>query len=873
MGRKPGLPTRRVDELFVFSEPVYKNGLTLLCDALDRLSKQAPHPLTITVAGPFGRLLGEHTGSMLLRRARRWPFKIAMHPKMNESECLAYLKAKSCIAIMPNYAANASLSVMSCLEEGIPFIATDVGGTKELLSKSDRGIALCAANPDALANKIKSIIGKKAKAARPMMARSDALKLWADQREAVGREVLAAKVPRQPAKDTPPPLVSVVMVHYDRPEYVLDAIAAVEQQDYPNFELILVDDGSKNKESLALLSKLAVRFRKQGWTLIRTKNRYLGAARNTGVLKARGEFILFVDDDNALFPNAISTFVRAMTSSGADVCTTLARYFHQGNIPSDQANGMIHYVPLGGSLDLDLISNTYGDANAMIRRSAFDRIGFQNEQYGYTAQDWEFFTRAALAGLKVRVIPEALYWYRSSVEGMFRSSNWYENRLPILAAFRKHNFAGLEYLYDLAISQNVDSGEKESLHYNLRYNVGDKKLSWLGKFDPNSSETLELLAEVAATEGRPDLAIMLLGHNQRPEFAKRTFQSLLPRSSTEQAAIELSADLAAETTLETELLREMLVRSSAPGNTPHLAYVEGPDRIYLEARDVAVTMAVLTGGCPIGTASVTASVKLDQELATPCEFILLVLPLDADPVAAASEASNESGGWLSLTRPFETSPLSVVLSAPSNQTMNLVLGVRCKSRRPGERALGCFSKISIRRSLGYGDVTRPRQGPPPLKQRARIISPDVLRKAELLAKFESSFPLVQFPKDEEGLFLRPSRSGAVAVNLPWAFPSFARGVVASVEVAHEDASPFEFSMLIKKPYAVVDWAGDIPTNFVAFSGWHRVERKFEIHKIEVKVDELSLEYMSLNVAVRLPPGSNPIPAQSFWRKLVLIWDS
>ena len=59
---------------------------------------------------------------------------------------------------------------------------------------------------------------------------------------------------------------------------------------------------------------------------------------------------------------------------------------------------------------MGFIHDSFGDANAMIRREVFDKIGYQIEDYGYTAQDWEFFSRAVMSGLKFRIIPEP-HWY------------------------------------------------------------------------------------------------------------------------------------------------------------------------------------------------------------------------------------------------------------------------------------------------------------------------------------------------------------------------------------------------------------------------------------------------------------------------------
>ncbi|TIX96595.1 MAG: glycosyltransferase, partial [Mesorhizobium sp.] len=176
---------------------------------------------------------------------------------------------------------------------------------------------------------------------------------------------------------------------------------------------------------------------------------------------AKGELILFADDDNALFPEAVDHFVRAMAATGADICTAFQLIFYEDVVPEKRADGLIQYLPLGGPDALGLIHNVYGDANAMVRRSVFSRIGFLVEEPGYAVHDWEFFARASLAGLKIRPIPKPLYWYRSKPDSMFRTSNWYDNRRPVLETFGSGQFDGAGPLYQLAIAQNTTRSELE----------------------------------------------------------------------------------------------------------------------------------------------------------------------------------------------------------------------------------------------------------------------------------------------------------------------------------------------------------------------------------------------------------------------------
>lgn len=86
-----------------------------------------------------------------------------------------------------------------------------------------------------------------------------------------------------PFMDSEIPLVTVVLVHHDRHNYLKQAIESLEAQKFTNFELIVVDDGSNDPDSIRYLSDLSWSWwQEKPWKVLREPNRYLGAARNTG---------------------------------------------------------------------------------------------------------------------------------------------------------------------------------------------------------------------------------------------------------------------------------------------------------------------------------------------------------------------------------------------------------------------------------------------------------------------------------------------------------------------------------------------------------------------------------------------------------------
>jgi hypothetical protein len=129
------------------------------------------------------------------------------------------------------------------------------------------------------------------------------------------------------------------------------------------------------------------------------------------------------------------------------------------------------------------------------------------------------------------------------------------------------------------------------------------------------------------------------------------------------------------------------------------------------------------------------------------------------------------------------------------------------------------------------------------------------------------------PKEVDGgIFLRPSARGPVIAAIDGGFPAFAQELRAQVEIAHDEASSFEFAMALTLPDADLTWKTAGPRNSIAFSGWIRVDEKFNLHDIKIKLVEKMALPLTITLGIRLPRGSSPVPANAFWRKLSFYWE-
>lgn len=110
-------------------------------------------------------------------------------------------------------------------------------------------------------------------------------------------------------------LVSVVIPTFNRREDVLDAVRSVLAQDYPHFEVVLVDNNSTDgtAEAVQALARDDPRLR---YCFERVPG--VGAAHNRGAREAQGELVAFLDDDEIAPPQWLSTLVRAQSETGGD---------------------------------------------------------------------------------------------------------------------------------------------------------------------------------------------------------------------------------------------------------------------------------------------------------------------------------------------------------------------------------------------------------------------------------------------------------------------------------------------------------------------------------------------------------------------------
>ena len=184
------------------------------------------------------------------------------------------------------------------------------------------------------------------------------------------------------------PSVSIVITCYNSERFVGEALDSVLAQTYrPKVEIIAVDDGSTDKTADIVAQFPEVRYTYQ-------RNRGVSSARNLGIQASTGEYILFLDYDDRLLPEAVATLV-PLLEDRPDCAIAVGEHRY-----IDSYNQVTRFSTkeLDGrnDLELKLLSNNFIESpgSCMMRRSALLEVGLFNDSL-HGGEDYELYLRLA----------------------------------------------------------------------------------------------------------------------------------------------------------------------------------------------------------------------------------------------------------------------------------------------------------------------------------------------------------------------------------------------------------------------------------------------------------------------------------------------
>ena len=206
--------------------------------------------------------------------------------------------------------------------------------------------------------------------------------------------------------DAPAPEISVILPCYNSHLHLQQTLDSLRAQTYRDFEIVLVDDGSNDPNTIAYLDALPDDVR-----MIRQENLGLPGARNTAFRNARGTYVLPLDCDDWLEPTYLDRAIATLKSSPDKTVV----YSHL-NVFGDVSGVLRKNYNFFEQLFLNQLPYCL-----LMPKSAWQEIGGYDETMRQGYEDWEFNIRLGIHGYFGVAIDEPLFHYRVSQTGMLKS--------------------------------------------------------------------------------------------------------------------------------------------------------------------------------------------------------------------------------------------------------------------------------------------------------------------------------------------------------------------------------------------------------------------------------------------------------------------
>lgn len=217
--------------------------------------------------------------------------------------------------------------------------------------------------------------------------------------------------------------ISIIIPIYNVEKYLAEAIKSAINQTYKNLEIILVDDGSKDNSGKIADEYASIDDRIR---VIHKQNGGLSDARNAGMEIATGDYMMFVDSDDLLTPEACEIFLNKIENENADYVI--------GNYINCDEEGSLWEKPIFDTekyhefkLDIKDYTDSFfimnsSACNKMFRREFIENLGLRF-QVGLPAEDAIFTTYCFIKSSNVFYIPDIVYVYRQRNAGTSISMN------------------------------------------------------------------------------------------------------------------------------------------------------------------------------------------------------------------------------------------------------------------------------------------------------------------------------------------------------------------------------------------------------------------------------------------------------------------
>jgi glycosyltransferase involved in cell wall biosynthesis len=216
-------------------------------------------------------------------------------------------------------------------------------------------------------------------------------------------------------------VASIIITCYNLGAYLQEALDSALAQTHPDFEVLLIDDGSTDPETIKVLDQLAAHPRLR---VFRTENQGVARARNYGVVQSSGLYFLPLDADDRILPDYLTRAISVLEETPE--AGFVGCHYRIFGDRTGECRPTIYQLP-------DLLVENVIPIASVVRRSCWDEVGGYSPDVGF--EDWDLWLGILGRGHRGVVIPEILFEYRirpQSRQSLNTEPNAYQQTLEMI---------------------------------------------------------------------------------------------------------------------------------------------------------------------------------------------------------------------------------------------------------------------------------------------------------------------------------------------------------------------------------------------------------------------------------------------------------
>lgn len=272
------------------------------------------------------------------------------------------------------------------------------------------------------------------------------------------------------------PFFSIIIPTYNRADLIAATLRSVQTQNFADFEVLIVDDGSRDATAEVVRPFLAdARFQ-----YLPKVNAERGAARNYGLDRAAGEYVIFLDSDDLFHPEHLATLHAAITSRQLRPNFIATKYdFDRAGKrrPSDLAP-----LPAGPLQFEAFLQGNALACNICVRRQNPHLFRFEEDRRYAAIEDWMFLLENTQYGDAVQLVDALTLTMNDHDQRSMRADNqgliqrlelaagWMQQHLTLTPAQRRSLLGRLYYL--CAIHAHIDGYQSRAVRYAIKATLG-----------------------------------------------------------------------------------------------------------------------------------------------------------------------------------------------------------------------------------------------------------------------------------------------------------------------------------------------------------------------------------------------------------------